>query len=79
MYLARGGPNRSGDSTQEEYMRIATIIVAGVAVLALGREPATAQAPSRGITTATLAEACANEGRGTRVLTAARVCTEGRE
>lgn len=55
-------------------MRLATIIVAGVAVLALGREPATAQGPSRGVTTATLAEACASEGRDTLGATAVGYC-----
>jgi hypothetical protein len=60
-------------------MRLATIIDAGVPVLALGRGPATAQAPSRGILAVTLAEACTSEGRGTRILADARVCAEGRE
>jgi hypothetical protein len=48
-------------------MRLATIIAAGAAALAIGAGPAAAQAPAqaptaRGITTATLAEACARQG-----------------
>ena len=47
-------------------MRLATIIAAGAAALAIGAGPVAAQspaqAPARGITTATLAEACASQG-----------------
>jgi hypothetical protein len=41
-------------------MRHAMIIAAGVAVLAIGQHAA-AQAPTRGVTTTTLAEACASK------------------
>jgi hypothetical protein len=53
-------------------MRLVLVIAAGVAALAAG--PAPAQAPARGMTTATLAEACASEGRDTAGATAVGYC-----
>lgn len=55
-------------------MRFATILAAGVAALALGAPPTRAQAPARGVTTGTLAEACATTGTDAASATAAGYC-----
>lgn len=53
-------------------MRHVLVMAAAAATLAAG--PALAQAPARGMTTATLAEACASEGRDAAGATAAGYC-----
>lgn len=53
-------------------MRLVLVIAAGVATLAVG--PALAQATAQGMTTATLAEACASEGRDVAGATAVGYC-----
>ena len=53
-------------------MRLPLMMAAGAAALLAG--PALAQAPSHGTTTATLAEACASEGRDAAGATAVGYC-----
>jgi hypothetical protein len=58
----------------EARTRLTIIIAAGAAALALGPGPTAAQAPSRGVTTATLAEACASQGGEVTGATAVGYC-----
>ncbi|RAI59220.1 Rap1a/Tai family immunity protein [Roseicella frigidaeris] len=53
-------------------MRLSLMMAAGAAALLAG--PALAQAPAQGTTTATLAEACASEGRDVAGATATGYC-----
>ena len=55
-------------------MRLAAFIAAGMVGLVAAPVPSTAQAPARGMTTATLAEACGLEARDLAGATAAGYC-----